>query len=95
MEKHLINLKYSERVEPDPNAVVRAVQAAREMKTRLWLLGTKGSKRALQGEQVASWTSEQYMKYADAGLLYVERDELWAFAPALDANTFLPVLLDR
>lgn len=98
MEKHLITITVRERVEPDPNAVVRATTNAQQMKWKLWLLGGKGSRRCLQGQQVIKYTNDQYMQAARAGLLYSEREpevsELWAFSPHLDGHTGLPQLME-
>lgn len=96
MEKHLIHLTTCTRIEGEPNAVTRALVSATEMKTCLWLLGRKGSKRRLQGAQVAALgTPQQYTKAAEEGLLYEEGSEGWAFAPELDESTRLPLLMER
>lgn len=96
MEQHLIRMTIHHRVEPDANAVVRACVDAQNMKTRLCLMGPKGSMRYLQGPQVAQMANpQQYLTAAQGGFLYVEVEQpVFAFAPALDPTSGLPVLLD-
>jgi hypothetical protein len=102
MEKYLITLTIRTRVDPDPNHVVKALELARNHKATLWLLGTKGSRRTLRGEQVVHFTPQQYTDAARHGLLYIELDgeaypdraPVWAFAPGVDADTGLPVLME-
>ncbi len=99
MEKYLISLTIRVRVEPDPNEVVRATTNAQAMKWRLLLLGTKGSYRMLQGEQVTAFSNANYMEAAKAGLLYVELEpeisQRRAFSPEIDKATGMPLLLER
>lgn len=96
MDPHLINMTILDRVDADVNEVIRASVAAGEGKTRLCVLGTKGSYRYLQGEQVAKLaTTEKYLLAAQQGLLYVERTTQMAFAAALDNDSGLPVLLEN
>lgn len=100
MEQLLISLTIRTRVEPDPNAVVRALERATNLRGKLWVLGAKGSRRTLQGQQVNAFGEpERYMQYAKAGLLYYEPEhehaEQWAFSPGTDAGTQLPLLLER
>ena len=98
MEEYLIAMNIRKRVSADPNDVVRAVRDASETKARLYMLGTKGSLRCVTGDKVQQLaTSQQYQVVAEKGLLYVEYDtdaEL-AFSPALDAETKLPVIMER
>ncbi|MBL8002867.1 MAG: hypothetical protein JNL05_13000 [Flavobacteriales bacterium] len=104
MEKYLLTITVRVRIAPDPNQVVKATTEAAAMKAKLWVLGAKGSRTCLQGDQVAKFGQpERYMKFAEAGLLYVELDPsaypdksvLWAFAPTLDSATGLPTLMER
>lgn len=98
MEKYLITTTIRERVDADPNAVVRATTNAQSMKWKLWLLGGKGSRRCLQGDQVLKYTNDQYAQAARGGFLYIEREaeisEQWAFSPHLDGHTGLPQLME-
>jgi hypothetical protein len=80
--------------------VVRAATNAQQGKWALWVLGTKGSLRRLQGQQVATFgTSDKYMAYAKAGLLYAElapeQGDRLAFSPQVDKATGLPLLLEN
>lgn len=96
MEPYLVTVTTRMQVPGDPNAVIRAVRDAQNMKAKLWLLGTKGSRRCLQGQQVVHFTTEQFTKAAAGGWLYIEyeADTTWCFAPGLDENG-LPQLLDK
>lgn len=74
MDKHLLHITVIDRVEPDPAQVTKAVVHALQMKTPLWMLGTKGSQRRLLGpDQVNKFTPENYQHMAQLGLLYTER----------------------
>lgn len=96
MDPYLITMTVSERVEADPNAVTRACVDAQNMKATLWLLGTTGSRRQLQGEQVTRFLPDQYMAAAKAGLLYVQRtDPRWAFCAGFDMQTGAPSLMEK
>lgn len=95
MDPYLITITIRQRVEAEPNAVVRACIEARNLKATLWLLGTTGSRRALQGEQVARFNPEQYMQAAKAGLLYLTQEERWGFCAGFDAKTGAPSLMER
>ncbi len=96
MEKHLITMNLWTRVEPEQNAVVKAVIHAEETRGCLVMLGTKGSLRMLTGPAVKKFTHDNYMVCAQAGLLYYGTDEdaRRAFAPMLDAQSGLPQLME-
>lgn len=95
MDPHLIAMTVMDRVEPTTDAVIRACVDAQNMKTRLCLLGTKGSYRYLQGDQVAKLaTTEKYLLAAQQRLLYVVHHEQMAFAAALDPQNNLPVMME-
>ena len=93
MEKYLITMTVYERIEADPNAIIRALVQLREGKGRLILLGRKGSMHAMPDEH--KYTHEQLHKAAQEGLLYTEGKKAIAFAPDLDAATGLPLLMDE
>lgn len=97
MDPYLISLTVLTRVAHEPNAVVKALETAVNVKGSLVLLGTKGSMRKLQGHQVNLFGSpERYMQYAEHGLLYLELDgpPRYAFAAELDGQTGLPLLME-
>lgn len=96
MEKHYLTIMTSTRVEPETNALIRAMRQAQDMKGQLVVLGTKGSERRLQGSQVALFGEpERFMQFAQHGLLYLELagSQRHAFAEHLDEHG-LPVLLE-
>ncbi len=103
MEKHLIILTVCTRVEPDVNVVTKALELTRNLKARLWLLDSQGGRRALQGDQVLHLNPGDYTVAAQNGLLYIELDATaypsrgpkWAFAPALDEGSGLPLMMER
>lgn len=97
MYPHLITITVRDRVEPDPNAVVRACVAAKNMQATLWVLGTTGKRYALNGADVDRFTNEQYMKAAQQRMLYVsdERPERWGFCADFDVDTGAPVLMEK
>ena len=96
MEKHLITMTIRTRVEPGEEQ--KAMIHAAEGKHALVLLGTKGSRRILVGqEQVGKFRPDQYAQAARLGLLYVQAldgAERTAFAPELDPGTGLPLLME-
>ena len=96
MQPILIAMTIHHQVEAEVNAVIRACTDAQNMKTRLCLLGPKGSMRYLQGAQVGHMAKpEQYLKAAQGGFLYTTEDKVvFAFAPALDPTSGLPVLME-
>lgn len=94
MEKYLTRMMVSKQVEAEPNKVTKAIMDALNCKSALWLLGTKGSRRRLQGPVVNNYMPDQYMAVAKAGLLYCEDlEERFAFAPELDSQK-LPLLME-
>lgn len=62
-----------------------------KMDGKLWLLGTKGSRRLVDKCNVA--TPEQWQRACELGLVYIEWRGDWAFAPDLDPGTHLPLLM--
>lgn len=62
-----------------------------KMDGKLWLLGTKGSRKLVEKCNIA--TPEQWQRACDQGLVYTEWCYDWAFAPGLDENTRLPLLM--
>lgn len=102
MEKHLLFLTVCTRVEPDVNTVTKALQLARNGQAKLWLLRADGQRRCLQGDVVLQLNPPDYTQAARDGLLYIElepsafpkRAPKLAFAPELDPETGLPVLME-
>lgn len=88
MDKYLVSLKVCTRVEPEE--CHRKVIACSEGRVRLWLLGTKGSRRTLCGHTDANrYRPDEFAVAARAGLLYwepVDTLDDWAFADAVDAQ---------
>jgi hypothetical protein len=95
MYPYLITINKRRRVEPDPNDVVRATVAAQNMQATLWILGTSGKRYAVNGENVAKYTNEQYMTAAQQGMLYVSDGEVWGFCADFDRDTGAPVLMEK
>lgn len=96
MEKHLITMTIRTRVEPGEEQ--KAMIHAAESKHALVLLGPKGSRRFLIGQdQVGRYRPDQYAEAARRGMLYVQPldgGERSAFAPNLDPETGLPLLME-
>jgi hypothetical protein len=82
-------------VEADPNAVVRACVAAKNLQATLWILGTSGKRYALHGPDVDRYTNEQYMTAAKQGMLYVSDGDIWGFCADFDRDTGAPVLMEK
>lgn len=93
MEQHLISITTLDRVKADPNEIVRLRVQLRNGNAHVLLLGRKGSMHQVPDEN--KYSHDQMMKAAQEGLLYTERRKAWAFAPGLDPDTELPVLLER
>lgn len=92
MDPHLISITTLDRVKPDPNDIVRLRVQLRTGNAHVLLLGRKGSMHEVPNEN--KFSHDQLLKAAQEGLLYTERKKAWAFAPGLDPETELPVLLE-
>lgn len=86
MDQYLISLTTLRRLEwPELKPLLP------KMDGKLWLLGTKGSRRLVERVNIA--TPDQWQQACERGLVYIEWRGDWAFAPDLDEKTHLPLLM--